>query len=218
MANKLSQKKIRDIPTDKSDSRSQSGGIEPGVPARNREKTESALAERYRKEITVALASEFDIENRMSVPRVTKVVVNVGIGEAIKNKELIESTSRDLATITGLKPSVRRAKVSVATFGLRRGMPVGLKVTLRRDKMYDFLLKLFSVVLPRLRDFRGLPKRNFDKNANYTFGMTEHTVFPEIDLTKVTKPFGMEITLVTTTKDQKKAEKLLESLGMPFEK
>jgi large subunit ribosomal protein L5 len=186
--------------------------------AKNSQKSKSPLAEKYQKEISNSLASEFNIINQMSVPRVTKVVVNTGIGEAIKNKELIESTARDLAVITGLKPSVRRAKVSVATFGVRSGMPVGLKVTLRRDKMYDFLLKLFSVVLPRLRDFRGLPKKSIDKNGNYTFGIVEHTVFPEIDLTKVTKPFGMEITLVTNTKNKDIAERLLVLMGLPFEK
>lgn len=181
-------------------------------------KVNLSLKEKYQNEIAVTLAKEFGIKNKMSVPMVTKVVINSGIGEAIKNKELVESVSADLAVITGLKPSVRRAKVSVATFGVRRGMPVGLKVTLRRDKMYDFLQRLFSIVLPRLRDFRGLPKKNFDRGSNYTFGLSEQTVFPEIDLTKVTKPFGMEITIVTNTGDREKSERLLTLMGMPFEK
>lgn len=182
------------------------------------EKHTSRLRVRYQKEIAPEMEKIFAIENKMSIPKVTKVVVNMGIGEAVKNKEFIAKASADLAKITGQAPSIRRAKISVASFGVRKGMPVGLKTTLRRDRMYDFLDKLFSIVLPRLRDFRGLPKKGFDNFGNYTMGFVDHTVFPEIDLASVTKVFGLEITIVTSTKDGKQAEKLLELLGLPFVK
>lgn len=176
------------------------------------------LKEKNSNEISKILAKEFGIKNNLALPKIVKVVVNTGIGEANKHKELLQQAIADLAIITGQKPSIRKAKISVASFGLRKGMPVGLKVTLRKDRMYVFLEKLFSVVLPRLRDFRGVPKKSFDKYGNYTIGLEEHTVFPEIDLTKAMRTFGLEITIVTSTKDKKKSERLLELLGMPFEK
>jgi large subunit ribosomal protein L5 len=163
------------------------------------------------------LASELGEKNEHALPKLVKVVVNMGVGEASKNKELIETAKKDLAAITGQLPSIRRAKVSVASFGVRRGMPIGLKVTLRGDRMYAFLDKMFSIVLPRLRDFRGVPVKSFDQDGNYTFGFTEHTVFPEIDITK-TQSKGLEVTIVTSTKEKDKAQKLLELIGMPFEK
>ena len=175
------------------------------------------LQEKYNKEIVSQLTSEFDIENKLAAPRVTKVVVNSGVGEASKSKDLLARTKEDLAKITGQAPSVRQARRAVASFSIRKGMPVGLKVTLRGKRMYDFLDRLFSVVLPRLRDFRGVPLKGFDKGGNYSLGITEHTVFPEIDLAK-SGARGLEVTIVTSTNNKKKAKRLLELLGMPFEK
>ena len=177
----------------------------------------SRLKEKYEKEIIKKLASEFDISNKMAVPKVNKVVVNMGVGNAAGDKGLMEQARNDLTAITGQLPSTRAARISVASFSVREGMPVGLKVTLRKDRMYDFLDKLFSVVLPRLRDFRGVPIKSFDKNGNYTLGIEESTVFPEIDLAK-SKPRGLEVTIVTSTDDVKKARALLTHLGMPFVK
>jgi len=182
------------------------------------EKKRLRLYERYRGEVSKTLIKEMGIENKMAVPRVEKVVVNVGIGAAIKNKELMGSVMQDLSLITGQKPSVQKARISVASFGIRRGMPVGLKVTLRGKRMYDFLGKLFSIVLPRLRDFRGLSKKSFDGRGNYTLGLEEQTVFPEIDTSKMVKPFGLEISIITSARNNKSAGRLLELLGMPFER
>ncbi len=175
------------------------------------------LKEKYEKETTPALMGEFGIKNKMAVPKVIKVVVNMGIGDTLKNKEGLEKAKNDLASITGQVPTERKARVSVASFSVREGMVVGLKVTLRGYRMYYFLDKLFAVVLPRLRDFRGLSLKSFDNQANYTLGVEEHTVFPEIDVAK-SAPRGLEITIVTDSKDKEKAKKLLELLGMPFEK
>ena len=177
----------------------------------------SRLNKKYEKEIIKKLASEFDISNKMAVPKVNKVVVNMGVGNAAGDKGLMEQARNDLTAITGQLPSTRAARISVASFSVREGMPVGLKVTLRKDRMYNFLDKLFSVVLPRLRDFRGVPIKSFDKNGNYTLGIEESTVFPEIDLAK-SKPRGLEVTIVTSTDDVKKARALLTHLGMPFVK
>jgi large subunit ribosomal protein L5 len=179
---------------------------------------ESRLKQKYLKEVVPALTREFDIKNKMAVPMVTKIVVNTGLGEMTKDKSLKDIISKDIAAITGQIPSVRRAKISVATFGIRAGMPVGLSATLRGTRMYDFLDKLISITLPRLRDFRGVSMKSFDQSGNYTLGFTEHTVFPEIDQSKSGKPQGFEITLVTNTKDLEKAKRLLELIGMPFEK
>lgn len=184
---------------------------------RRRKNNMSRLKEKYEKEVQDKLASEFSIKNKMALPKITKVVVNTGIGDVIKNKEALKQAKEDLAKITGQAPSVREAKHAVASFSLRAGMPVGLKVTLRGRRMYDFLDRLFSVVLPRLRDFRGLSLKSFDQGGNYTLGIEEHTVFPEIDLTK-SGTRGLEVTIVTNTKDKKKAKRLLELMGMPFEK
>lgn len=175
------------------------------------------LKEKYIKEVSSALAEEFRLENKMAIPKLIKVTVNSGIGSIVKNKEQVESLKNDLAAILGQVPQVRSAKVSVASFSLRRGMIVGLKTTLRGDRMYSFLDRLFSIVLPRLRDFRGLSLKSFDKRGNYTLGIEEHTVFPEVDLVK-SIPHGLEITIVTNTVDKNKSKKLLELLGMPFEK
>ncbi|MGB6838746.1 MAG: 50S ribosomal protein L5 [Microgenomates group bacterium] len=176
------------------------------------------LKEKYETEIVSKLAKDLGIKNKMAAPKVTKVVVNMGVGDTVKNKEALKTVMSDLAIITGQKPSVRAAKVSVAGFNIREGMPVGLAVTLRGQRMYDFLEKLFTIVLPRLRDFRGLPLKSFDKNGNYTIGIVEHTVFPEIDVAKSAGMRGLEITIVTNAKDVRKAKSLFELLGMPFEK
>jgi large subunit ribosomal protein L5 len=180
-------------------------------------KAVSRLKKKYEEEVVVKLQKDFTIKNRLAVPKIEKIVVNMGVGEASKNKEYLEQAKKDLATITGLTPSVRKARVSVASFGIRVGNPVGLKVTLRKNRMYQFLDKLVSVVLPRLRDFRGVSLKSFDKHGNYTIGLREHTVFPEIDIAKTT-PKGMEITIVTNTNDLTISKSLFELLGMPFEK
>jgi large subunit ribosomal protein L5 len=175
------------------------------------------LKEKYQKEVVKKLVEELNIKNVMQVPKIEKVVVNSGLGDAQKNKEGFERLKNDIALITGQCPSVRKARVSVASFGLRKGSPVGLKVTLRGIKMYDFLDKLFSVVLPRLRDFRGVKKNSFDKNGNYTIGIVEHNIFPEIDITKSSLR-GLEVTIVVKSGSVPESFRLLELLGMPFEK
>lgn len=175
------------------------------------------LKTKYEEEIAPILLKEFGISNRLAVPKVLRVVVNAGVGGIFRNKEQMENFKKDLAAICGQIPAVRPAKVSVATFNIRIGMPVGLKVTLRGERMYSFLDKFFSIVLPRLRDFRGLSKKSFDKVGNYTLGLAEHTVFPEVNLTK-SLPHGLEITLVTNCRNVKQSERLLELLGLPFEK
>jgi large subunit ribosomal protein L5 len=176
------------------------------------------LKEKYNKEIKAALKKEFGTANDMAVPKITKVVVNMGIGDAAKSQQVMDALKRDMATITGQMPSIRNAKVSIASFSLRAGMPVGLTTTLRGETMYAFLDRLFSIVLPRLRDFRGVPTKSFDKSGNYTLGVVEHTVFPEIDTTKSAGAHGLEITIVTTGGDMVQSRRLLELLGMPFQK
>lgn len=174
------------------------------------------LVDKYKKEAAPKLAAEFDIKNKMAVPALVKVVVNAGVGEVAKNKQALEALRRDFGLILGQTPSIRQAKKSIATFGIRAGMPVGLSATLRGERMYSFLDKFFSIVLPRLRDFRGIPTNAFDKRGNYTLGLPEHTVFPEIDITKAAPAHGFEITIVTTADDAQKAKRLLELLGCPF--
>lgn len=175
------------------------------------------LKEKYNKEVLSKLMKEFDIDNEMAVPKISKVTLNMGVGDTLKDKGLLEAAKKDLAAISGQEPSVRAAKVSVASFSLRRGMPVGLKSTLRGEKMWAFLDRLISIVLPRFRDFRGLPLKSFDKFGNYTLGITEHVVFPEIDIAK-SQPRGLEVTITTSGKDVKIVRRMLELLGMPFEK
>ncbi|KKR11588.1 MAG: 50S ribosomal protein L5 [Candidatus Woesebacteria bacterium GW2011_GWA1_39_21] len=175
------------------------------------------LKEKYQKEVSKKLLDEFKVGNFLDVPKVEKVVINAGIGDTQKNKESFEKIKNDIAAIAGQAPSIRKARVSVASFSLRKGAVVGLKVTLRGNKMYDFLDKLFSVVLPRLRDFRGVKRNSFDKDGNYTLGIVEHHVFPEIDISK-SLPRGLEVTIVTKSNNVSQAFRLLELLGMPFEK
>lgn len=176
------------------------------------------LQEKFEKEIKKTLSAEFEIKNEMAVPMVDKVVVNMGVGEVAKNQQALENLKKDLAQISGQFPSTRNSKVSIASFNLRAGMPVGISVTLRSTKAYLFLDKLFSIVLPRLRDFRGVPAKSFDKFGNYTLGLQEHTVFPDLDPTKSAPAHGMEVTIVIKNGDIVKSRRLLELLGMPFVK
>jgi large subunit ribosomal protein L5 len=171
---------------------------------------------RYREEIAKALQDEFGYANVMQIPGVTKVKVNMGVGDAARDSKLIEGAVRDLTTITGQKPAVARAKKSIAQFKLREGMPIGAHVTLRGDRMWEFLDRLLSLALPRIRDFRGLSPKNFDGNGNYTFGLTEQVMFHEIDPDKVDRQRGMDITIVTTAKTDDEGRALLRRLGFPF--
>jgi large subunit ribosomal protein L5 len=176
------------------------------------------LRKKYQEEIVPALMKKFGYKNVMQVPKIEKIVVNMGVGEAVQNIKALENAMNDLALITGQKPSVRRAKRSEAGFKLRKGMPIGAKVTLRRDRMWEFLDRLISIALPRVRDFKGLSPRSFDGRGNYNFGLEEQTVFPEIDYDKVDKIRGMNITIVTTAETDEEAKALLELLGFPFRK
>jgi large subunit ribosomal protein L5 len=174
------------------------------------------LKSRYREEIVPALRSEFEIGNVMQVPGLTKIVVNMGVGEAARDSKLIEGAVRDLTAITGQKPMVTKARKSIAQFKLREGMPIGAHVTLRGDRMWEFLDRLLSLALPRIRDFRGLNPGQFDGRGNYTFGLTEQVMFHEIDQDRVDRPRGMDITIVTTATDDDQGRALLKQLGFPF--
>jgi large subunit ribosomal protein L5 len=174
------------------------------------------LKTRYREEILPALQSEFDIKNVMQVPGLTKIVVNMGVGEAARDSKLIEGAIRDLTVITGQKPAVTKARKSIAQFKLREGMPIGTHVTLRGDRMWEFLDRLLTLALPRIRDFRGLSPKQFDGKGNYTFGLTEQVMFHEIDQDKVDRQRGMDITVVTTATNDDEGRALLKQLGFPF--
>jgi large subunit ribosomal protein L5 len=174
------------------------------------------LKQKYQEEIKLILKDEFKIDNIMAVPALKKITINVGIGSLVKNKEQKEALSKDLSLIAGQKLSERKAKLSVATFAIREGMVVGLSSTLRGERMYSFFDKFVNIVLPRLRDFRGVKRTSFDETGNYTIGMTDHTVFPEIDVTKCANAHGLEITFVTEAGSKGKGMKLLELMGMPF--
>ncbi len=174
------------------------------------------LKQRYREEIVPALREEFALENVMQVPGVTKVVVNMGVGEAARDSKLIDGAIRDLATITGQKPAVTRARKSIAQFKLREGQAIGAHSTLRGDRMWEFLDRLLSVALPRIRDFRGLSPKQFDGNGNYTFGLNEQSMFHEIDQDAIDRVRGMDITIVTTAKNDDEGRALLRQLGFPF--
>jgi large subunit ribosomal protein L5 len=174
------------------------------------------LKKRYREEILPALQSEFEIANVMQVPGLTKIVVNMGVGEAARDSKLIEGAVKDLTAITGQKPQVTKARKSIAQFKLREGMPIGAHVTLRGDRMWEFLDRLLSLALPRIRDFRGLSPKQFDGRGNYTFGLTEQVMFHEIDQDKVDRSRGMDITVVTTATNDDEGRALLKQLGFPF--
>ena len=174
------------------------------------------LKVRYDDEIRTALKEQFGLDNVMQIPGVVKVVVNMGVGEAARDAKLIEGAVRDLATITGQKPIIRKATKSIAQFKLREGMPIGAKVTLRNDRMWEFLDRLLTIALPRIRDFRGLSAKQFDGNGNYTFGLNEQSMFHEIDIDRIDRPRGMDITVVTTAKTDDQGRALLKQLGFPF--
>lgn len=174
------------------------------------------LKQKYLSEILPSLKKELELENEMQVPRFEKIVVNMGVGDAMQDAKLLDSAMGDLMTITGQKPKLCRARISVAAFKLRSGMPIGCKVTLRGDMMYEFLDRLLNIALPRIRDFRGVPTKSFDGRGNYTLGVKEHIIFPEIDYDKVTKILGMDICIVTTAKTDEQAALLLKKMGMPF--
>ncbi|MBI1376969.1 MAG: 50S ribosomal protein L5 [Frankiales bacterium] len=180
------------------------------------EKTQPRLKLRYREEIVPALREEFGFGNVMQVPGLTKIVVNMGVGEAARDSKLIEGAIRDLASITGQKPQVTKARKSIAQFKLREGMPIGAHVTLRGDRMWEFLDRLLSVALPRIRDFRGLSARQFDGRGNYTFGLNEQSMFHEIDQDSIDRVRGMDITVVTTASTDDEGRALLKHLGFPF--
>jgi len=174
------------------------------------------LKERYHKEIVPALMREFSYKSIMQVPKIEKIVVNMGLGEAITNIKIIDSALEEITNITGQRPVVTRARRSIANFKLRQGMPIGCMVTLRRDRMYEFFDRLINVALPRVRDFKGLPPKAFDGRGNYSLGITEQIIFPEIDYDKIDKIRGMNITIVTTAVNDEESRSLLNYYGMPF--
>lgn len=175
-----------------------------------------SLRTRYTDQVLPQLMQEFSYTNIMQAPKVSKVVVNIGMGEALQNPKSLDAAVRDLTTVTGQKPIVTRAKKSIATFKVREGNPIGVKVTLRGQRMYDFLERLMRIALPRTRDFRGVPRDAFDGRGNYTLGLREQLIFPEIDYDKIDKVRGMEITIVTTAQTDQEARRLLALMGMPF--
>jgi large subunit ribosomal protein L5 len=184
--------------------------------ARHSAKETPRLKERFRKEVALTLMKEFDLKNPMAVPHLHKIVVNMGVGEATQNAKVLDPAVSELAQITGQKPVVTRAKKSIAAFKVRAGQPIGAMVTLRGDRMYEFFDRLVNVVLPRVRDFRGVSTKSFDGRGNYTLGLHDQLIFPEIDYAKVDKLKGMNVTIVTTAASDDQARSLLRHLGMPF--
>lgn len=178
----------------------------------------SRLKERYQKEVVPTLMGEYGYKNVMQAPRLEKIVINIGLGEAIKNPRALEAAERDLAAISGQHPVISRAKRSISGFKVRTGMPIGMMVTLRGDRMYDFFDRLVNATLPRIRDFQGTPRNSFDGRGNYTLGIREQIIFPEIEYDKVDKIRGMEISIVTTARTNEEGRRLLELLGMPFQR
>ncbi len=174
------------------------------------------LKSRYRSEIAPALKTQFGFKNPMQIPTLVKIVVNMGVGDAARDSKLIEGAVRDLTIITGQKPQITKSRKSIAQFKLREGQPIGAHVTIRGDRMWEFADRLLSISLPRIRDFRGLSPKQFDGKGNYTFGLTEQVVFPEIEQDKVDRPRGMDITIVTTAKNDDEGRALLKALGFPF--
>ncbi len=176
----------------------------------------SRLKQKYEQEVVPSLMTEYDYANPMQVPRLEKVVLNIGLGEAIRDPRALEAASQQVATISGQRPVITRAKKSIAAFRLRTGMPIGLKVTLRGKRMFDFLDKLINVALPRIRDFRGVPRDAFDGRGNYTVGIKEQIVFPEIEYDRIDRIRGLEVSIATTAGNDEEGKRLLELLGMPF--
>jgi large subunit ribosomal protein L5 len=190
-------------------------GSKPSRPKLNNAAS-ARLRDKYKKEVVPALMKEFELKNVMAVPRLEKVVINMGMGEATQNAKVLDPAVAELTQITGQKPIVTKAKKSIAAFKVREGMPIGAMVTLRGDRMYEFLDRLMNVALPRVRDFRGVSTKSFDGRGNYTLGMREQIAFPEIDYDKVDRLRGLEISIVTTAKSDEESKRLLELLGMPF--
>lgn len=188
----------------------------PTAETQNGNKIMARLKDKYKSEVGPALAKEFDIKNPMAVPKIEKIIVNMGLGEASANAKILDVATEELKTITGQKPVITKAKKSIAAFKLRQGMSIGTMVTLRGDRMYEFLDRLISVALPRVRDFRGISAKAFDGRGNYTLGIREQLIFPEVDFNKVDKTRGMNISIVTTARTDDQARSLLKGLGMPF--
>ena len=178
----------------------------------------SRLKEKFLNEVSPALMSKFEYKSVMQIPKVEKIVINMGVGDAVQNSKVLDSAVEELTTIAGQKPVITKAKKSIAGFRLRDGMPIGAKVTLRGERMYEFLDKLIAIALPRVRDFRGVSKKAFDGRGNYTLGVKEQLIFPEIDYDKVSKVRGMDIVIVTTANSDEEARELLTQFGMPFQK
>ena len=178
----------------------------------------ATLKEQYEKEVRPRLQEKYHLANSMDIPRVEKIVLNMGLGEAVQNPKIVEKAVNELTLIAGQRAVVTRAKKSIATFKLREGMPIGGRVTLRKDRMYDFLSKLMNIALPRVRDFRGVSPKGFDGNGNFSMGVTEHLIFPEIDYDKIDKVRGLNITIVTSAKNDELGRELLSLMGMPFKK
>jgi large subunit ribosomal protein L5 len=174
------------------------------------------LLERYRQEVAPSLMKRFGYKNRFQVPRVLKVVVNMGVGQGAADVKVIEQAAKELALITGQRPLTTRAKKAISNFKIKEGQPIGLKVTLRRARMYEFMDRLFNVAMPRIRDFRGVDPRGFDQGGNYAFGLTEQLIFPEIEYDKVTRVQGMDVVFCTTARKREEAVELLKQLGLPF--
>jgi len=186
--------------------------------AKPKERVVARLATTYRQEVIPALMKRFQYRNVMQVPRLEKIAINMGVGQATQDQKLVEVAAKDLEAIVGQKVVITRAKKSISNFRLREKMPIGCRVTLRRAQMYEFLDRFISISVPRIRDFRGLPDTSFDGRGNYTLGIKEHTIFPEIDVDKIARIFGMDITFVTTARTDEEAYELLKAFGMPFVK
>lgn len=224
MADEKQQKKGQPPAGGKADKKGKRGGDQAKVQAAEKEqgrprassRETARLRARFEGEIKPALMKELDITNPMAVPRLHKVVVNIGVGEATQNAKLLDPAAGELGQITGQKPVITKAKKSIAAFKVREGMPIGVMVTLRGDRMYEFLDRLINIALPRVRDFRGVSTRSFDGRGNYTLGLRDQLVFPEIDYAKVEKSKGMNVTIVTTAASDDQARALLKHFGMPF--
>ena len=218
----MADKQQQQPKVDKKDKKAKGGAEAPAKEAAAPEKPRASAKERprlrarFEKEIAGSLQKELELKNPMAVPRLHKIVLNMGIGEATQNAKLIEPASNELGQITGQKPVITKAKKSIAAFKVREGMPIGVMVTLRGDRMYEFFDRLVSVVLPRVRDFRGVSTKSFDGRGNYTLGLKDQLVFPEIDYAKVDKLKGMNVTIVTSAQSDDQARALLRHLGMPF--
>jgi large subunit ribosomal protein L5 len=184
--------------------------------AQNGNGYQSRLQARFREEVLPKLQKEFGIENTMAAPKIVKVSLNMGLGEAIQNIKILDDAVEEMAALAGQKPVITRAQKSIASFKLREGMPIGCRVTLREERMWDFLDRLISIALPRVRDFRGVPRKSFDGRGNYTFGVKDHSIFPEVDSNKIERTKGMNITVVTTASNDEQAFYLLKELGFPF--